>query len=84
MIYMMLMLKWTGRDLNPKPSPCKGDVIPGLTTSPRITRVASTMFNYNNIIRMSCKNVYTLKIESFVFYYADNHIVTNALLVQHD
>ena len=26
--------KWTGRDLNPKPLPCKGSVIPGLTTSP--------------------------------------------------
>lgn len=34
-IYIILNAKWTGRDLNPKPSPCKGDVIPGLTTSPQ-------------------------------------------------
>ena len=37
------MLKWTGRDLNPKPSPCKGDVIPDLTTSPPHECMGSTL-----------------------------------------
>ena len=32
---MNVIIGWTGRDLNPKPLPCKGSVIPDLTTSPR-------------------------------------------------
>lgn len=38
---------WTGRDLNPKPSPCKGDVIPGLTTSPHDCKGAIEYYEHN-------------------------------------
>ena len=49
-IYIILNAKWTGRDLNPKPSPCKGDVIPGLTTSPQKYEVA-----FNVIMNVLCE-----------------------------